>query len=275
MRASDLGQVGHSLAEMHLCRPPGDRSPNPRIVSQRGQDSSETSTGLGSATLAALGRGVGTRPRQWLVAVTLLLGVLAMAVMAAAQPDDRTFAGLSNPVQILMSVTLPFIGVLLARDVVRAPGAVRLTPTLVAATLLATAVAAFGVLICAAALAVAPPGAAAGAWDDAAGVAVGSVPVQVVAQLVGTGLGLLLRPVVIACLATIALPLGLWFVLGSVAVLRPAQAWLTPFATVQNLLSGRMNALEWAQWLAVVLLWGAALNIVGAARLRRKVIDRA
>jgi hypothetical protein len=236
-------------------------------VSQRGQDTSEASTGLGSATLAALGRGVGTRPRQWLVAVTLLLGVLAVAVVAA-QPDDRTFAGLSNPVQSLMSVTLPFIGVLLARDVVRSPGAVRLTPTLVAAALLAMAVGAFGVLICAAALAVAPPGAV-GAWDDAAGVVLGSVLVQVVAQLVGTGLGLLLRPVVIACLATIALPLGLWFVLGSVAALRPAQAWLTPFATVQNLLSGRMNALEWAQWLAVVLLWGAALNIVGAARLKR------
>jgi hypothetical protein len=95
------------------------------------------------------------------------------------------------------------------------------------------------------------------------------VLVQIVAQLVGTGLGLLLRPAVIACLATIVLPLGLWFLLGSVAVLRPAQAWLTPFATAQVLLSARMSPWGWAQWLVVALLWGAALNAVGAARLKR------
>jgi hypothetical protein len=65
------------------------------------------------------------------------------------------------------------------------------------------------------------------------------------------------------------LPLGLWFVLGSVTVLRPAQAWLTPYPSVQNLLSGAMSALAWAQWLVVVLLWGVALNAAGAARLKR------
>jgi hypothetical protein len=32
----------------------------------------EASTGLGPATLAAIGRGVGTRQRRWLVAITLL-----------------------------------------------------------------------------------------------------------------------------------------------------------------------------------------------------------
>jgi hypothetical protein len=109
-----------------------------------------------------------------------------------------------------------------------------------------------------------------GPWDHTASVAVCSVLVQVVAQPVGTGLGLLLRPVIVACLATIVLPLGLWFVLGSVDVLRPSQAWLTPYATFQNLLSGQMSALAWAQWFVVVLLWGAALNAVGAARLKRR-----
>ena len=239
-------------------------------MSQRAEDTSGASTRWGAATLAALGRGVGTRPRRWLAAITLALGVLAaVGAIAAGQPADRTFVSLSNPVQSLMSVTLPFLGVLLARDVLRSPGAVRLTPTLLAATLLAAAVATFGVLVCAAALAVAPSSAAAGRWSHTLSVAGCSVLVQVVALLVGTGMGLLLRPVVIACLATIVLPLGLWFVLGSVAVLRPVQAWLTPYATVQNLLSGRMSALAWAQWLVVVLLWGAALNAVGAARLKR------
>jgi hypothetical protein len=97
---------------------------------------------------------------------------------------------------------------------------------------------------------------------------VGSVLVQVVAQLVGTGLGLLLRSSVIAFLASIVLPLGLWFVLGGVDVLRPAQAF-TPYATVQNLLSGEMSAVKWAQWLIVLLIWGVGLNAAGAAWLKR------
>jgi hypothetical protein len=116
-------------------------------VSQRVEDTIEASTGLGAATFAALGRAVGTRPRQWLVAVTLLLGVLAaVGMIAAAQPADRRFVSLSNSVQSLMSVTLPFVGVLLARDARRSPGAVPLTPTLLAATLLAGIVGAFPAL---------------------------------------------------------------------------------------------------------------------------------
>jgi hypothetical protein len=240
-------------------------------VSQRTvEGASEASTGLGAATLAAIGRGVGTRQRRWLVAITLLLGLAtAVAVTAAGPPADRTFATVSGPVQSLMSVTLPLLGVLLAGDLRRAPRAARLTPTLLAAALLAAAVGAFGILVCAIALGVAPSGPAADPWGHVATIAVGSVLMQVVAQLVGTGLGLLLRPAVVAFLASIVLPLGLWFVLGSVDILRPTQAWLTPYATVQNLLSGRMSILAWAQWFVVLLLWGAGLNAVGAARLKR------
>lgn len=240
-------------------------------MSQRMEDGGEAPTGSSAATLAAARRAAGTRTRRLLIAITVLLGVLAAFFTAVAgQPADRTFAGLSNPVQSLMSVTLPFIGVLLARDVVRSPGTVRLAPTLLAGTLLAVAVGAFGVLVCAAALTLGPATAADGMWDDAVRVAVGGVLVQIVAQLVGTGLGLLLRPAVIACLATIVLPLGLWFLLGSVAVLRPAQAWLTPFAGVQVLLSARMSPWGWAQWLVAALLWGPMMNAVGAARLKRE-----
>jgi hypothetical protein len=232
-------------------------------------DADETPMGFGAATVGAIRRSVGTRPRQWLVAVTLLLGLLAaVAMTAAGQPGDRTFSTLSDPVQSLMSVTAPFIGVLLARDLRRAPRRARLTPTLLAATLLAAAVGLFGALVCAAALAVAPSGTAPDPWRHAATIAVGGVLVQIVAQLVGTGLGLLMRSAVVAFLATIVLPLGVWALLGGVDALQPAQAF-TPYATVRNLLSGRMSAANWAHWLVVLLIWGVGLNAVGAARLKR------
>ncbi|WP_446219525.1 hypothetical protein [Micromonospora sp. IBHARD004] len=234
-------------------------------------DVDEATVRSGGATLGAIRRSVGTRPRRWLVAITLLAGLAAAGAMTAAvQPADLTFATLSDPVQSLMSVTVPFLGILLARDLRQAPRATRLAPTLLAATLLAAAVGVFGVLVCAAALAVAPSGTAQDPWRHAGTVAVGGILVQVVAQLVGTGLGLLLRSYVVAFLASIVLPLGLWFVLGGVDVLRPAQAWLTPYAAARHLLSGRMSAVAWAQWLVVLLIWGVGLNAVGAARLKRR-----
>ncbi|MEH0937530.1 hypothetical protein [Micromonospora psammae] len=204
------------------------------------------------------------------MAITLLLGLLAaLAMTAAAHSGDLTFATLSDMVQSLMSVTVPFLGVLLAHDLGRAPRTARLAPTLLAATLLAAAVGLFGVLVCAAALALAPSGTTPDPWRHAATIALGGVLVQLVAQLVGTGLGLLLRSVVVACLATIVLPLGLWAVLGGVDVLQPAQAF-TPYATVRNLLSGQMSAANWAQWLAVLLIWGVGLNLIGATWLKRR-----
>lgn len=48
-----------------------------------------------------------------------------------------------------------------------------------------------------------------------------------------------------------------------------AQVWLTPYAAVQNLLSGQMTAVMWTQWLVTFLLWGVGLNVAGAARLTR------
>jgi hypothetical protein len=214
---------------------------------------------------------VGTPPRRWLVAIIVLLGLLAAVLMAVAgRPGDRTFATLADPVQSLMSVAVPLLGVLLVQDLRRAPRPARLAPTLLAATLLAAAVGAFGVVLCAVALAVAAPGAGQDPWRHAGTIAVGSVLVQVLAQLVGTGLGLLLRSSLVAFLATIVLPLGLWFVLGGVDVLRPAQGWLTPYGTVPDLLAGRMGGPAWTRWLVVFLLWGVGLNAVGAGWRKRR-----
>jgi hypothetical protein len=233
-------------------------------------DVNATSTGLDVTILGAIRRLVATWPRRWLIAITLLSGALAAIVMAAtAHRADLTFAGLSQPAQSLMSIPAPLLGILLAGDLRRTPRGARVMPSLLAATLLAAAIGVFGVLVCAAALALALPGAAQDPWGHVVTIAVGSVLVQVVAQLVGVGLGLLLRPAWLAFAASIVLPLGLWYVLGAVEVLRPAQAWLTPYGTVGNLLSGTMDPGRWAQWLAVFLIWGVGLNAVGAARLNR------
>ncbi|PWR11549.1 hypothetical protein DKT68_05510 [Micromonospora acroterricola] len=213
-------------------------------------------------------RALRTPARWWLLAITLLLGLLAaVALTAAAAPGDRTFAALSETVQSLMSVLTPLFGILLVRDLRRAPAAVRVTPTVLAVGLPAVVVGVVGVLVCAVTLALTPAAVADDPWRHAGTIAVGSVLVQVVAGLVGTGLGLLLRSPVVGFLATIVLPLGLYALLGAV---EPAQAWLTPYGSVRNLLSGEMSVLRWAQWLTVLLIWGVGLNAVGAALLRRR-----
>jgi hypothetical protein len=224
----------------------------------------------GGPTFVAIGHAVGTRPRRWLFGLTLLAGLLtAVSVAMGLRPAERTFTALSEPVHSLMSVAVPLLGILLVRDLWRARGRARLIPTLLATTLLAAAIGVFGVLVCAAVVAIKGSGTADTMWSDAGIIAVGSILVQVVAGLVGTGLALLLRSVVVAFLASIVLPLGLWYLLGAVDILEPAQAWLTPYATVRNLLSGEMSAQNWVQWLVVLLIWGVGLNAVGAARLNR------
>ncbi|WP_444950716.1 hypothetical protein [Micromonospora ureilytica] len=219
----------------------------------------------------ALRCSLGTPARRWLLAGTLVAGLLAaVASVAAATPADRTFAELSDTVQSLMSVATPLFGILLVRDLRRASVRVPVLPTVLAVVLPAVVVGVVGVLICAATLALTPADVADDPWRFAGTVAVGSVLVHIVAGLVGTGLGLLLRSVVVAFLATIVLPLGLFALLGAVDALRPAQPWLTPFGSVRNLLSGEMSALRWAQWLCVLLIWGVGLNAGGAAVLSHR-----
>lgn len=234
-------------------------------------ETGETATGLGGETFAAIRRSTGTRSRRWLVAITLLTGLFAaVAMVMATPPADRTFVTLSGPAQSLMSVIVPLFGVLLAHDLRRAPRTLSVVPTLLAASLLAAVIGAGGTLICAVALAVASPDTAHDPWAHTGAIAMGSVLVQITAQLTGTGLGLLLRPVVVAFLATIVLPMGFLSVLSGVEALRPAQAWLAPYAAARNLLSGVMTPIMWAQWGVVLLIWGVGLNAAGTAWLRRR-----
>jgi hypothetical protein len=214
------------------------------------------------AVLDAIGASVGTRPRRWLLALTLLAGlVAAVAMTAALPPAQRTFATIANPVQSLMSVAVPLLGILLVADLRRTSGN-GVAPTLLGAVVVAAAVGLAGAGFCAVTLAFAS---SSDPWRHAGAIAAAGVPVQVLAVLVGTGLEMLLPSRVVAFLGTIVLPLGLWFVLRGT----DAQGWFTPFAAVQNLLSGRMTAVMWAQWVVTFLLWGVGLNVAGAVRLTR------
>jgi hypothetical protein len=207
------------------------------------------------------------RAVRGILIATALLGVLAaVAVAAGTAPADRTFATVSLPTQSLMSVTVPFLGVLLVSELHAPFRAARILAVVGRALGLALLVAAFGVLSCAVATAAFASDAPGGRWPGAAMVALGSLLVQGVAQLVGTALGLLVRRPVLACLATVALPLGLWWLLGAAAVLRPAQAWLTPYPSVQHLLSGQMTGTSWAQWLAMLAIWSVGLNTIAILR---------
>ena len=212
----------------------------------------------------------GSRSLRRIGGITALIGVLAaVAVAAGTATGDRTFAAISGPTQSLMSVTAPFLGVLLVSALRRPARVVTILATVVTALRLSMLVAIFGVLVCAVVTAVAPSTVGGGRWAGAGLIVIGSLLVQGIAQLVGTGLGLLLRRPVTACLTTIVLPLGLWGLLGAVAAFRPVQAWLTPFPSVQHLLSGEMSPTAWAQWLVVLAFWGAGLNALGVARATR------
>jgi hypothetical protein len=182
--------------------------------------------------------------------------------------EDRTFAMFANTVQSLMSVLTPLIGILLTHDLLSAPDRARLAPTLLAATLVAAGIGVFGGLVSAVGLALASSSHQ-NPWQYAGTIAVGGVLVQILAQLTGTGLGMLLRTPFIAFIASIVPPLGLWLLLGISDATSPAQGWLTPYGALLNLLSGEMTAARWAGWVVVFLIWGIGLNAAGAAHLKR------
>lgn len=221
-----------------------------------------------AAVLDECRRVLRTRSGLTLLVVTLALGLLtAVGLASTTAAAGRSVATIAPPVQSLMSVTLPFLGVLLVSDLRHREHRPPLVPRLVAAVAVAVGIAAYGVLLTLLATAVGPTGAHPGRWHHLGLVVLGSVLVQVLAQLVGTAMGLLIRSTPLAMAASIVVPLGLWLLLEAIHPLRPAQAWLTPFASVSRLLSGTMGPLNWVEWLVVAALWGPGLNLVAARRL--------
>ena len=201
--------------------------------------------------------------------VTLLIGVVsAVAVTAGLSAEQRTLTALTAPVQSLMSVTAPLVGIALVSPAHRSPAGWRLARPLLTAVAVAVVVGIFGSFLCAAALVLAPS-AAADRWSHLPASVLGAVLVQVVAQLVGTGLGLLIRRRLLAFVASIVIPLGAWFILGAVDGLRPARA-LTPFGQVPVLLAGQLTGAPWGHWVVMVLIWCVGLNCAGVLRGRRR-----
>ncbi|WP_157239054.1 hypothetical protein [Catenuloplanes japonicus] len=218
---------------------------------------------------STFGRVLATRARQWILAVTLLLGVLiAVAVATALPAGERTLAIIAFPTHMIVSVVLPFLGVLLGRDLVADPSA-RAAPVLGSAVGVAAGVAVLTDLVIVAALAATGPEVA-GAWDHAALVLLGGLLVQPVANLTGTGLGVLIRPAWVACLATIVIPLGVWALLGLAGPFAVVREWITPFPVAGTLLSGEVGAVDWARFLVVALIWGVGLNAVAVRQARAR-----
>ena len=108
-----------------------------------------------------------------------------------------------------------------------------------------------------------------GSLDRALTLLVAGPILQLVAAGVGTAFGLLVRARWLAMIATVAIPLGVWALLGLVG-LDGVRSWLTPFAAAQRVFAAPMTPLAWVQWLVVALIWAVGLNAVGAAaQLRR------
>ncbi len=224
-----------------------------------------TATGSAGGVRDALRRATAGTGRRVLLAATLLVGALAAVLVVAAAPVPSV-AGPAAATQLLVSVLVPLSGVLLVQDLTREPREDRrVAPVVVAAVLHAAAVSLAGSALCAVVVALAPQ-AALGAPATAAAVVLGGVAVQVTAQLVGTGLGLLLDRPLVAFAATIALPLGLWLLVGALGP-PVAQQWLTPFGATSPLLAGAPSVVDVAAWAVVLVVWGGGLNGLGAARL--------
>lgn len=204
---------------------------------------------------------------RFVILGTLLVGLLVAVVLTlVTPPTERTLVAAVGPAQTLMSVLTPLVGIRLVGDLRRSRGH-RLVPSVV--TGLAVAAALGAVVFLVALGTVAATSSATGRFEHGARLALGSVLVQCVALLTGTGLGLLIRPPVLAFVATIVIPLGLWLLLGSTAALAPARGWLTQFESARKLLAGTMGGLDWLKFGVMVLIWGVGVNALGARRLGR------
>ena len=236
---------------------------------------------ISRATVLELRTSVRSRSRRWLLIASGVVGLLSAGLVASSgSAQDHTFAVISFYTQSAISLPLPLVSVLLMTQefgrrassatvgLGMSLGAI-IVAKLLASAVIAVAGAGYGVLISLVATSAAAPAADQGRWDAIGLIILGSVLVQLIAQLSGAGWGLLLRSSSLAIAADVVVPLGLWIVTGSVPALQGVQAWLAPFSSVRNLLSGHMDAERWAQVGVIALVWVVGLNAAGILRLHR------
>lgn len=236
---------------------------------------------ISRATVLELRTSVRSRSRRWLLIASGVVGLLSAGLVASSgSAQDHTFTVISFYTQSAISLPLPLVSVLLMTQefgrrassatvgLGMSLGAI-IVAKLLASAVIAVAGAGYGVLISLVATSAAAPAADQGRWDAIGLIILGSVLVQLIAQLSGAGWGLLLRSASMAIAADVVVPLGLWIVTGSVPALQGVQAWLAPFSSVRNLLSGHMDAERWAQVGVIALVWVVGLNAAGILRLHR------
>jgi hypothetical protein len=188
-----------------------------------------------------------------IAAVTVAVGVLGtLAAQAGTPADERTFATASTTAQSLISIGVPFIGAVV--------GARRTNPVYLRSMLWAIVLGATG-LAASVVIAAAVPSTA-DVWDRAGVIVAGAFVTQVVAQLTGIGLGLLIGRAWIAAALTVVLPLALYAVLPEAA--RP---WIAPYASAQLWWPGEFGADDWLPFLVMVVLWGPVLHTFAWLRL--------
>jgi ABC-2 type transport system permease protein len=233
---------------------------------------------IGRAAVLELRRSAGSSTRRWLLVAAGVVGLVTAGLVAFTGPaQDHTFASISFYTQSAISLPLPLVSVLIMtqefgrRAMPATFGSSVSLGAIIAGKLLASAIiavmgAGYGVLISLVATSAAAPAADEGRWDAISMIILGSVLVQLVAQLSGAGWGLLLRSSALAITADVVVPLGLWILTGTIPAL---QAWLAPFSSVRNLLTGHMDAERWAQVGVIGLVWVVALNAAGILRLQR------
>jgi hypothetical protein len=235
---------------------------------------------LARAMRLELHKSVGTPGRRWLLVSSAVVRLLSAGLVAFTGPaDDQSFATISFYTQSAISLPLPFVSVLLmTQDFGRRRGpptstfrtsyGAMIAAKLLASVIIALAGASYGVLISVLATsAMGTPDER--RWHATGMIILGSVLVQLIAQLIGAGWGLLLGSSVLAIAADVVVPLGLWIVTSAVPGLQGIQASLAPFASVRNLLSDNMGAQLWAQVAVIVLVWVVTLNAAGILRVRR------
>ncbi|GAA3639109.1 hypothetical protein GCM10022236_47020 [Microlunatus ginsengisoli] len=215
-----------------------------------------------------LRRATGSR-RRWLLIIGCVLVCLAVsvAITASINPAERTVMTVTAPAQSVMSVLVPLIGVLSVADLRRLPGRPDVLSVLVASVLVAAVVALVGQL--AAVVPVLVASTAPGRWAHLFALTIGCVLVQCVAVLTGTGFGGLFRSRALAFIATVVIPLALWWLLGLTHGLEAGRGWLTPYESARRLLADAMTPATWLQFCVMVLVWTGGLNALGARRLRR------